>query len=293
MPKFKPVAKAEREAVYREFWQAKVGLCEMLLTGEEVANLDPLGMRSVIEENSDLFPKERIEHYHYIRRSLAEVNLALAYAGAKIYGQPQLRRIEDLEQDAVLGLMVAIDRIDGRVPVQFGTYACWWIRNKIQKGISENYHLFSVPAAILQDWYAIERIRGESPGSSSAGFSSEKIDKLDQIFRKPFFLDRVPADHRRFSEKVEEKNWSGRLVVDPPLKHAEDQELRDSVSQSLRTLPARHAEVVRLLFGLDGREELPILQVAKRLGVTRERVRQIYAVAIEKLRRGVSIELLD
>lgn len=231
-------------------------------------------------------------HFQNARRQLAEANLRLVVSIAKRYRSRGLP-FSDLIQEGNRGLMRAVDKYEHRLGYKFGTYATWWIRQGITRSLADHSRTIRIPCHQVGTMAAIERIRAEisiSTGRDPSieevaailGVSAEETKSLRIVSRQPVSLhepmgggdgDRAVEDFLNDPSAI-----NPGLLVDQNL-------LRDRISEVLRSLTPREREVIELRFGLKDGQPKTLEEVAKAYGITRERIRQIEARSLVKLRQ--------
>jgi len=235
--------------------------------------------------------KRRHETFKQARRELAEGNLRLVVAIAKRYRGRGLA-FADLIQEGNRGLMRAVDKYEHRMGFKFGTYATWWIRQGITRALADHARTVRVPCHQVSTLAAIERVRGELIVASgreptveeiakTLGVTAEETRSLRVVARHPISLhEPLGGDgERALSDFLDDHN-----VVNPG--QAVDQHmLRERIAEVLRSLTPREREVIELRFGLKDGQPRTLDEVAKTYGITRERIRQIEARGLVKLRQ--------
>ncbi len=230
---------------------------------------------------------------------MINANLRLAYFMAhRVKGNGLA--FEDLVQEAMIGLMRAVDKFDYRKGYKFSTYAVQWIRQTTTRSIAESSRTIRVAAHAHDDIVRLKRIAreleqrlGRDPSTQeladASGFSEAKIEHYSSVARAPMSLDYPAPD-------VEDSPLSA-IIVDPagqdPGVATHDERLAQSVDALLDTLPAREAFIMRLRFGIGGTQAHTLEEVGRMLGITRERTRQLEARAFEQLRETVRPEWLE
>jgi RNA polymerase primary sigma factor len=232
------------------------------------------------------------------RRELAEGNLRLVVAIAKRYRSRGLA-FADLIQEGNRGLMRAVDKYEHRLGFKFGTYATWWIRQGITRALADHARTVRVPCHQVGTLAAMERIRGElaiehgreptvEEIAASLGVTAEETRSLRVVARHPVSLQEpLGGDGERAL---------GDFLDDPSASnpgHTADQHLlRERIGEVLRSLTPREREVIELRFGLKDGQPRTLDEVAKCYGITRERIRQIEARGLLKLRQPMRSQRL-
>ena len=236
--------------------------------------------------------------YQKSRRELAEGNLRLVVSIAKRYRSRGLP-FSDLIQEGNRGLMRAVDKYEHRLGYKFGTYATWWIRQGITRALADHARTIRVPCHQVGTLAAVERVRaelsareGREPSveeiAAVLGVSAEETQSLRVVSRHPVSLHEPLGGD---GERALEDFLDDRSAVNPG--HAVDQHLlRDRISEVLRSLTPREREVIELRFGLKDGQPRTLEEVARAYGITRERIRQIEARGLLKLRQPVRSQRL-
>jgi RNA polymerase primary sigma factor len=237
--------------------------------------------------------KRRQAQFRQARQELAEANLRLVVSLAKRFrgcGLP----FADLIQEGNSGLMRAVDKFDYRLGFKFGTYATWWIRQGITRALSDSSRMVRVPCHQQSMLRAVERVRarwaaetGRQPTLEEVadvlGISAEEARVvLGAAACQPVSLDEYlnDTDDNTMSEILPDQSTAS------PGHSADHELLRESVAETLRTLAQRDREVIEFRFGLrDGRPRT-LDEISRIFGITRERIRQIEARGLEKLRQS-------
>jgi len=236
--------------------------------------------------------EQLIEEGRKARESLVEANTRLVVSVAKRYrgmGMPFL----DLIQAGNEGLLRAVDKFDYRRGHKFSTYATWWIRQAVTRSLSDQgrtirlpIHLSDLIRRVFKVAQKLEQDIGRRPTPEEIareikGLDSEKARWLLRVSQRSISLDKPLGDE-------EDAGELGDFIVDEtapsPVQVTERQLLRESLERMLANLTPREARVLRLRFGLTGDHAHTLKEVGERIGVTRERVRQIEGKALRKLR---------
>jgi RNA polymerase primary sigma factor len=229
--------------------------------------------------------------YQKARRELAEGNLRLVVSIAKRYRGRGLA-FGDLIQEGNRGLMRAVDKYEHRMGFKFGTYATWWIRQGITRALADHARTVRVPCHQVGMLAAIERVRGElavqhgreptiEEIAANLGLTTEEARSLRQVGRHPVSLHEALGDEGERSLE----DFLGDPDAASPTQTVDHHLLRERIAEVLRSLTPREREVIELRFGLrDGRTRT-LDEVARCYGITRERIRQIEARGLLKLRQ--------
>ncbi len=252
-----------------------------------------LGVKTTPEDLAQMVRVlERRRHaYQRARRELAEGNLRLVVSIAKRYRGRGLP-FSDLIQEGNRGLMRAVDKYEHLLGFKFGTYATWWIRQGITRALADHARTVRVPCHQVGTLAAIERVRGELSVAQGReptveeiaavlGVTPEETQSLRVVSRHPVSLhEPLGGDGERALED---------FLDDPDATNpgiAVDQHLlRERIGEVLRSLTPREREVIELRFGLKDGQPRTLEEVARTYGITRERIRQIEARGLLKLRQ--------
>jgi RNA polymerase primary sigma factor len=262
--------RGSRRAVARVEREARLPACDLTATFDRIRD----GQREA--------EQARVE--------LVEANLRLVVWIAKRYTNRGLQFM-DLIQEGNIGLMRAVDKFEYRRGYKFSTYATWWVRQAITRGIADHARTIRVPVHMIEAIHKVSRTSrqlvqeiGREPTSEELArkmeLPLERVRSVLRVAREPISLETPVGEEQdgSLAEFIEDK------TVVSPSDVAVDDDLSDRIGDVLRTMSGREEKVLRMRFGIGERCDYTLEEVGREFGVTRERIRQIEAKALRKLR---------
>ncbi len=276
-----------------------------MVTDRETRGTDALQLYlQEMAETPLLTPREEIALAKRIKKGdrkartrMIKANLRLVVKIARDYenlGLPLL----DLINEGNLGLMKAVDRFNPRKGAKLSTYAAWWIKQSIRRALSNQSRTIRLPVHMSDQIHRMNLARfklaetlGREPSddelAQNLNTTPAKAGRLRTLGLRPTSLDAPVGDEAdsRFADIIEDETAA------TPFEVLQAKTARQEVQELVKNLPPREAEILVLRYGLDGRKPQTLEEVGKKFKVTRERIRQLQEIALEKLRRR--LESLD
>ncbi len=269
--------------------------CQKRLQKTEISN--HLSIAEIKEINREISMGEA--QARRAKKEMVEANLRLVISIAKKYTNRGLQFL-DLIQEGNIGLMKAVDKFEYRRGYKFSTYATWWIRQAITRSIADQARTIRIPVHMIETINKLNRISrqmlqemGREPTpdelSERMEMPEEKVRKVLKIAKEPISMETPIGDDEDsyLGDFIEDQN------VSSPVDSATDSGLKETTHSVLAGLTPREAKVLRMRFGIDMNTDHTLEEVGKQFDVTRERIRQIEAKALRKLRHPSRADMLS
>jgi len=269
------------------------------LNRKSISTMIELTTLSLDDFNLEIKSLKQVERKVKSAKSqLVEANLRLVISIAKKYTNRGLQFL-DLIQEGNIGLMKAVDKFEYRRGYKFSTYATWWIRQSITRAIADQARTIRIPVHMIETINKLSRISrakvqelGREPTadelSEDLGMPLYKVRKVLKIAKEPISLDTPIGD----DEDSQLKDFIADEHVRDPGEATVSSNMGERTREALKTLTKREENVLRLRFGIDSIKDHTLEEVGQDFDVTRERIRQIEAKALRKLRHPTRSKLL-
>lgn len=262
-----------------------VALQQKILAYEQQLQMDIRDMKAVARQMAIGEAKAR-----RAKKDMVEANLRLVISIAKKYTNRGLQFL-DLIQEGNIGLMKAVDKFEYRRGYKFSTYATWWIRQAITRSIADQARTIRIPVHMIETINKINRVSrqllqemGREPTPEELGerldMDEAKVRKVLKIAKEPISMETPIGDDEdsHLGDFIEDN------TISSPIENATAEGLREATREVLDNLTEREAKVLKMRFGIDMPSDHTLEEVGKQFDVTRERIRQIEAKALRKLR---------
>ena len=254
--------------------------------------LKDIGTVQLLTSEQEIELAKRIqEGDEFARKELSERNLKLVVSIAKKYVNRSSMQFLDLIQEGNLGLLKAVEKFDYTKGFRFSTYATWWIRQAITRAIADQARTIRIPVHMVETIHKLSRVSkqlmqelGRDPSNAEIaermGITEQRVCEIQKIAQDPVSLESPVGEEEesKIADFVEDESISS------PSENASQNLLKTQLMAVIETLTPREQKVIRLRYGLDDSHPRTLEEVGREFNVTRERIRQIEAKALRKLR---------
>jgi RNA polymerase primary sigma factor len=247
-------------------------------------------LESFYEDYNNIIQYE--DQYNLSKQKMVSANLRLVISFARKYNRRHVQlQFLDLVQEGNIGLIKAVDKFDYKLGYKFSTYATWWVRQSISRAVADQGRSIRIPVHMIETINKLKRITRSMLQDGETSPSTEYLsNKLNMSEKKIKNIISVSKDPISTESKIgdEDNSCLADFIPDNksdiPITNAERKNLIKAIKESLDLLSPREAKVIKMRFGIDVNNDYTLEEVGEQFSITRERVRQIEAKAISKLK---------
>ena len=233
--------------------------------------------------------KRKVRKGEEAKNNFLTANLRLVVSNAHKYSKSSGMDLLDLIQDGNMGLIRAVEKFEWRRGFKFSTYATWWIRQSITRGIADTSRTVRVPVHLHDTIAAVRYAQADKKAelgrdpkipeiAQESGIAEDKVELALSISGTASLEKPIGEDGALLGDFLEDED-----AVDPML-HTENQDVRAALIKSIRRLPEREKAILTMRYGFDGGHPLTLLEIGERFNLTRERIRQLEKLALCRMR---------